>query len=102
MENGAEVVLVDVQEEKLKQVVEHYRSLGYKAYGIAGNLADREELGRIFDQALEVLGGKEKFCCYTYSREPDGWDVNVFYKEDVYLDRAERYLIERMKEVFAF
>ena len=58
----AEVVLVDVQEEKLKQVVEHYRSLGYKAYGIAGNLADREELGRIFDQALEVLGGKEKFC----------------------------------------
>ena len=53
-------------------------------------------------RALEVLGGKEKFCCYTYSREPDGWDVNVFYKEDVYLDRAERYLIERMKEVFAF
>ena len=58
LENGAEVVLVDVQEEKLKQVVEHYRSLGYKAYGIAGNLADREELGRIFDQALEVLGGR--------------------------------------------
>lgn len=58
LENGAEVVLVDVQEEKLKQVVEHYRSLGYKDYGIAGNLADREELGRIFDQALEVLGGR--------------------------------------------
>jgi len=51
-------------------------------------------------RALEVLGGKEKFCCYQYSEESDGWDVNVIYKEEVYLDRAERYLIELMKEVF--
>lgn len=58
LENGAEVVLVDVQGEKLRQVVEQYRCLGYKAHGIAGNLADRAELGRIFDQALELLGGR--------------------------------------------
>lgn len=58
LENGAEVVLVDVQEEKLKQVVETYRALGYNAHGIAGNLADRETLNRIFDEALEVLGGR--------------------------------------------
>ena len=45
---------------------------------------------------------KKKFCCYTYSREPDGWDVDVFYKEDVYLDRAESYLIRRMKRGIAF
>lgn len=52
-------------------------------------------------RALDVLGGKEKFCCYSYSEEPDGWDVNVIYKEEVYLDRAERYLIDLMKETFS-
>lgn len=58
LENGAEVVLVDVQEEKLKQVVADYRAMGYNAHGITGNLADRETLNRIFDEALEVLGGR--------------------------------------------
>lgn len=52
-------------------------------------------------RALEVLGGKEKFCCYSYSEVPDGWDVNLIYKEEVYLDRAERYLIDLMKETFS-
>lgn len=58
LENGAEVVLVDVQKEKLEQVVENYRSMGYKAHGIAGNLADREDIDRIFNEAMEVLGGR--------------------------------------------
>ena len=57
LENGAEVVLVDVQAEKLKSVVEEYRAMGYKAHGIAGNLANREEIDRIFDEAMEILGG---------------------------------------------
>lgn len=37
LENGAEVVLVDVQEEKLKSVVDEYNKMGYKAHGIVGN-----------------------------------------------------------------
>ena len=52
-------------------------------------------------RALETLGGKDKFCCYSYRKERDGWDVNVIYKEEVYLDKSERYLINLMKEAFA-
>ena len=48
LENGAEVVLVDVQAEKLEKVVGEYRAMGYQAHGIAGNLADRKEIDRIF------------------------------------------------------
>lgn len=57
LENGAEVVLMDVQKEKLEKVVEEYNQMGYKAYGIAGNLADRTEIDRIFNEAMELLGG---------------------------------------------
>lgn len=58
LENGAEVVLVDVQAEKLQKVVDDYNKMGYKAYGIAGNLADRADIDRIFDEALSLLGGR--------------------------------------------
>ena len=52
------------------------------------------------ERAVEVLGGPDRFCCYQYTDEPDGWDVNAVYKEDAYLDRAERHLIDLLKEVF--
>lgn len=58
LENGAEVVLVDVQAEKLQKVVDDYNKMGYKAYGIAGNLADRADIDRIFDEAMSLLGGR--------------------------------------------
>ena len=58
LENGAEVVLVDVQAEKLKSVVDEYCGMGYKAHGIVGNLADRADIDRIFDEAMEILGGR--------------------------------------------
>lgn len=51
-------------------------------------------------RAVEVLGGMDKFNCYQYSEEPDTWDVDVVYKEDVYLDRAERFFIDLMKRTF--
>ncbi len=35
-----------------------------------------------------------------HAGEESAWDVNVIYKEDVYLDRAERYLIELMQQEF--
>lgn len=49
----------------------------------------------------DALGGVERFCCYSYGEMPDCWDVNVVYKKEVYLNRAERGFIEVMKEVFA-
>uniref|UniRef100_UPI00402A3017 SDR family NAD(P)-dependent oxidoreductase n=1 Tax=Lachnospira sp. TaxID=2049031 RepID=UPI00402A3017 len=57
LENGAEVVLVDVQEEKLKSVVDEYNKMGYKAHGIVGNLADRADIDRIFNEAMDILDG---------------------------------------------
>ena len=58
LEAGCRVVLVDIQKEKLEQVVEEYRAKGYDAYGVSGNLADREDLNRISDEAMEHLEGK--------------------------------------------
>ena len=58
LENDCEVVLVDIQKEKLDEAVAHYRSLGYAAYGVCGNLADREDIHRIFNLAMEHLDGK--------------------------------------------
>ena len=58
LENGAEVVLMDLQAEKLQQVVEEYKALGYKVYGVAGDLSKKVEIDRMFDEAMELLGGR--------------------------------------------
>ncbi|MDO5348505.1 MAG: SDR family oxidoreductase [Lachnospiraceae bacterium] len=58
LENGAEVVLVDVQAEKLQKVVAEYCEMGYKAHGVVGNLADRADIDRIFQEAMDALGGQ--------------------------------------------
>lgn len=58
LENGAKVVLVDIQKEKLAQVVEEYRNQGYEAFGVSGNLGDRKDIDRIFNEAIEFLGGR--------------------------------------------
>lgn len=57
LENGARVVLMDIQEEKLNGVVQAYREQGYDAYAVAGNVADRADLDRMFDEAMAILGG---------------------------------------------
>lgn len=57
LENGAEVVLMDLQAEKLKAVVDEYNAMGYKAYGVAGNLSKKSEIDRMFAEAMELLGG---------------------------------------------
>lgn len=51
-------------------------------------------------RAVEMLGGQEKFCCYRYGKEWETWEVNVVYKEEAYLNRAERRFLDLMKEVF--
>lgn len=58
LENGAKVVLVDVQKEKLNEVVNEYNKMGYSAYGVVGNLADRTDIDRCFNEALALLGGR--------------------------------------------
>ena len=58
LENGAKVVLMDVQKEKLEGVVAAYREMGYEAFGVSGNLADRADLNRMFDDAMELLEHK--------------------------------------------
>ena len=49
---------MDVQEEKLMQVCEAYRAQGYEALGVSGNLADRDDLNRMFDEAVKLLDGR--------------------------------------------
>lgn len=58
LENGAEVVLMDLQAEKLQQVVAEYKAMGYKVYGVAGDLSKKVEIDRMFNEAMELLGGR--------------------------------------------
>lgn len=58
LENGAEVVLMDLQAEKLEEVVAEYKAQGYKAYAVAGDLSQKSEIDRMFDEAMELLGGR--------------------------------------------
>ncbi len=58
LENGCEVVLVDIQKDKLASVCAEYNARGYRAHAVAGNLADRSDLDRIFDEALVLLEGR--------------------------------------------
>lgn len=58
LENGCRVVLMDIQEEKLNKVVAEYRGMGYEAFCVSGNLADRKDLSRMFEDAMNLLGGR--------------------------------------------
>lgn len=58
LEAGCKVVLMDVQKEKLEAVCAEYRAQGYEAYPVVGNLADRADLNRMFDDAMEILEGR--------------------------------------------
>ena len=58
LENGADVVLMDLQAEKLQKVVDEYNAMGYKAYAVSGNLSQKSEIDRMFDEAMQYLGGE--------------------------------------------
>ena len=51
-------------------------------------------------RAVDALGGMERFSCYDFSVTPESWSVNAVYKEDMYQGRAERCLIDLMKQKF--
>jgi DNA-binding transcriptional LysR family regulator len=52
------------------------------------------------ERAVLALGGLDQFHCYRIDSQYSTWDVNAFYKKDSYLDKADRYFIDLMKDVF--
>lgn len=58
LEAGCKVVIVDLQKEKLETIVAEYRGKGYDAHGVTGNLADRQDMERIFEASMEILEGR--------------------------------------------
>lgn len=58
LENGAEVVLMDLQADKVRAAEEEYRAMGYRAHAVAGDLSKKAEIDRMFDEAMALLGGR--------------------------------------------
>jgi len=58
LENGAKVVMMARSKEKLDAVVQEFKAKGYEAFGVSGDVSDRKELSRMFDEAFELLGGR--------------------------------------------
>ncbi len=58
LENGAEVVIMDVQKEKLESVTADYNAMGYKAYAVCGDLSKKADIDRMFEEAMGCLGGR--------------------------------------------
>ncbi|MDO4192116.1 MAG: LysR family transcriptional regulator [Erysipelotrichaceae bacterium] len=52
------------------------------------------------ERAIETFADKDKLKFYRYSDEQDTWDVNAVYKKDTYLGKAERELIDIIKDAF--
>lgn len=57
LEAGAEVVLTGSSEKPFSEAA-RLQSLGYKAHAVQGNLLCKEDIPRIFNQALDILGGR--------------------------------------------
>ncbi|MFA5659251.1 MAG: SDR family NAD(P)-dependent oxidoreductase, partial [Oscillospiraceae bacterium] len=57
MENGAEVVIIDIS-QKTEEAAEEFRARGFKAHAVRANLGDREELQAAFSKSLALLGGR--------------------------------------------
>ena len=51
-------------------------------------------------RARTILGRDYADYCYRCTPEPIHWEVNAVYKENTYLNMAERYLIELLKQHF--
>ena len=78
--------------KKIMEVTNALSAVQLAAAGIGYTIAP--------ERAMRALGGFDKFNCYLYGERQDSWDVSAVYREDVYLDKSERALIEIMKKVF--
>lgn len=51
-------------------------------------------------RARKILGPKAERYCYEYSPTPVQWEINAIYKKGAYLNKAERYFLDLLKEHF--
>lgn len=51
-------------------------------------------------RARKILGPEAEACSYTFSPTPVQWEINAITKKDAYLNKAERYFLDLMKETF--
>lgn len=56
LEAGCRVVLMDIS-DKLYTTVKEFCDQGYEAYGVKGDLSSREDIFRMWDEAMKLLGG---------------------------------------------
>jgi 2-deoxy-D-gluconate 3-dehydrogenase len=56
LESGCKVALVDIS-AKVVQAAARLTAMGYKAHAIQGDLADRNEIRKLFQEVLTKLGG---------------------------------------------
>lgn len=54
---GATVVVASRKQEACDETVEHLRSMGAEAVGIAAHMGDLDDVAKIVDRAVEVFGG---------------------------------------------
>lgn len=56
LEEGCTVVMIDIS-QKLTGVVEELKAKGCKAIAVRGDLSRRDEIQRMFDEAIQAMGG---------------------------------------------
>ena len=56
LESDAEVVLIDIS-DKLDKVVEELKRKGYKAHAVKGDLSNRDDIHRMVEESVEIMGG---------------------------------------------
>ena len=81
---GAEVVIIDIT-DNVSSVADEIGASGVKVYGVKGNLKDREDLKRSFDEAVEKLGGSLDILvnCAGIQRRSKCEDFPIEYWDDV-------------------
>lgn len=57
LEAGCKVVLMGSNKEKLEKTVKDFCDKGYDAYAVSGDLAELEQVDRMFEEAMEYLDG---------------------------------------------
>lgn len=56
LESGCSVVIMDVN-PKVEDTVKEFCEQGFDAHAVIGNLGDRKEIDRMFEEAMNILGG---------------------------------------------
>ena len=81
---GAEVVIIDIM-DNVSSVANEIGASGAKVYGVKGNLKDREDLKRSFDEAVEKLSGSLDILvnCAGIQRRSKCEDFPIEYWDDV-------------------